>query len=39
MRLDEQKVEGKAMPLVIVVPRSAQAQGAANSIEHLERAR
>ncbi|MGC4114691.1 MAG: hypothetical protein QM765_08795 [Myxococcales bacterium] len=39
-RLDEQKVEGtKAMPLVIVIPRSAEVEKAANSIEHLERER
>lgn len=38
-RLDEEKVEGRAMPLVIVIPRSAEAAKTADSIEHLERAR
>lgn len=38
-RLDEEKVEGRAMPLVIVIPRSAEAAKTADSIEHLERER
>jgi hypothetical protein len=36
LRLAEEKVEGKAMPLVIVIPRSLEAEKAARSIEHLE---
>ncbi|HEY3451950.1 MAG TPA: hypothetical protein VGK67_36665 [Myxococcales bacterium] len=38
-RIEETKVEGKAMPLVIVIPRSSEVEKTASSIEHLQRAR